>query len=241
MRWQHPFTPTWGPTIHTWSHRFFCFASSTTNSIILTKGGKESLTVNGLGEKVIFISSTANAEEFHSLLLQSYPLLEFCGGYTLLRCNGKSKTLSVLEPAPGGHTPLSLSGIVGQSRVCIRPLQRDILLESPRVGVGRYLPRMKCLKCNMIFQMDVLQDHVSHCNAIPSDNDDFEDFVPGQPGMPETSSSGSSNHQIWRYVMVKAWTPSSQKISVRWVEVVISLLKIWIFGSMAIAVFGGGY
>ena len=49
-----------------------------------------------------------------------------------MKCMGKSKTLEVLDPPPGGHTPLSVSEVVGQSRVYVRPLQQSVSLPQPK-------------------------------------------------------------------------------------------------------------
>lgn len=99
---------------------------------------KEVLQSAGLGEKTLSLDSTATASELHKLILEVFPPLELSGGYQLFRCSGKSKALEILSPPPGGHTPLSISSRVGQSRVYIRPLQRDIAVggnEQEEVGL----------------------------------------------------------------------------------------------------------
>lgn len=130
-RRQHPYEPG---SRSMWSHKFFCFSSMNVRTVPLSKGAKAALTAIGLGEKVISLQSTASATDLHSRIIQAFPPLASCGGYALLRCLGSTKTLEMLEPPSGGHTPISLSGVVGQSRVYIRPLQQDIPLSSVEVA-----------------------------------------------------------------------------------------------------------
>ena len=67
-------------------------------------------------------------DALHQKLLETFPGLQLCGGYQLCRCAPGSKRLEVIQPPPTGHTPLALANVIGQSRVYIRPLQRDISL-----------------------------------------------------------------------------------------------------------------
>ena len=102
----------------------------------MSKCFRETLSTFGLGEKLISLRYNANAEDLHYKLIQTYPPLHSCGGYTLLKCLGNSKSLQVIEPPPGGHCPWSLSE-VGQSKIYVRPLQRDIEVIPPqRVDAG---------------------------------------------------------------------------------------------------------
>ena len=110
-----------------WTHKFFCLASVQTLSVPTSKGIKEALSNLGLGEKIISLPSNSNAADLHKVILDTFPPLASCGGYTVLKCAGKNKTLEIIDPPVGGHTPLSLSAVVGQSRVYLRPLQKDIL------------------------------------------------------------------------------------------------------------------
>lgn len=98
----------------------------------MSKGSKEALAAIGLGEKTLCMPIGGTARDLHQVLVDTFPPLSSCGGYTLLRCTGKTKTLEIINPPLGGHTPMSLSSVVGQSRIYVRPLQRDIM--SPQVG-----------------------------------------------------------------------------------------------------------
>jgi hypothetical protein len=87
---------------------------------------KEELKSAGLGEERIHIGLKASAQQLHQKFILVYPKLENAGGYELLRCLPNSRTLTKLQPPSGGHTPESLKGDVGQARIYLRPLQRDL-------------------------------------------------------------------------------------------------------------------
>ena len=49
----------------------------------MSKGLKEALTAAGLGEKVLSAPSNASGRDLHQLLLETFPPLSSCGGYSL--------------------------------------------------------------------------------------------------------------------------------------------------------------
>ena len=128
----HPYQST----TFTWSHKFFCLAAVGARTVPMSKAEKETLGAIGLGEKVLSLPCNSSAIALYQLLVETFPPLSSCGGYALLRCTGKTKTLEIIEPPPGGHSPLSLSSVAGQSRVYVRPLQRDVPLLPPNIGGG---------------------------------------------------------------------------------------------------------
>ena len=108
-----------------WSHRFFCLSDKDCQTAPQTKRQKEALEACGLGEKVIAIEMHSSAEEFHRMIMSTYPKLENCGGYELLRCYGNSRSLSLIEPP---YTAARLCAAVAQSRIYIRPVQSSVRL-----------------------------------------------------------------------------------------------------------------
>lgn len=60
---------------------------------------------------------------------QQHPIARGPGHTSSSVCQARTqgKVLEELEPPPGGHRPLSLAN-VGQSKIYVRPLQRDIRL-----------------------------------------------------------------------------------------------------------------
>ena len=100
----------------------------------MARAQKLALTSSGLGEKQLTISFNSTAEELHQALLNLYPPLRSCGGYDLLRGGQGSRMLIAIPISTGGYTPASLAAVVGQSRIYIRPLQRDLALASSSSG-----------------------------------------------------------------------------------------------------------
>ena len=108
----------------------------------MARAHKLALTSSGLGEKQLTISFNSIAEELHQALLNLYPPLRSCGGYDLLRSGQGSRVLIAIPISTGGYIPASLAAVVGQSRIYIRPLQRDLALagsSSGEVSICNYL------------------------------------------------------------------------------------------------------
>jgi len=61
------------------------------------------------------------------LILNEWPVLENCGGYTLLRLAENSHSLVEIEPPLSGHISVQfLKSILNNATLYIRPLQRSI-------------------------------------------------------------------------------------------------------------------
>ncbi|KAI7797478.1 hypothetical protein IRJ41_011554 [Triplophysa rosa] len=96
-------------------------------------------------------------------------MLKDCGGFQLLRSRGstRSKKLDTIPCPDDGYSPeylLSESVMVGQALIYIRPLQKDIdlqTLESDQpISSG---PLTECLYCNKKYSLSEIQDHVDVC------------------------------------------------------------------------------
>ena len=81
----------------------------------------------GLGEKKISIPINSSPEAFHALLLSSYPKLKNAGGFELLKCLSNTRELEMISPRISCN-PMQLKRTVGNGRVYIRPIQRDLSL-----------------------------------------------------------------------------------------------------------------
>ena len=110
-----------------WQHKFFCLSDTSQDRIPTTAAAKLMLEEAGLGEKRVMVPLDADAEAFHSLLLSSYPKLKDGGGFELLRCIPNSRDLEVLAPRIAS-SPKLLKRSVGNGRVYLRPIQRDLEL-----------------------------------------------------------------------------------------------------------------
>ena len=80
----------------------------------------------GLGLKVVVFKSDGDAEHIHRALLDTFPVLEECGGYTLLRLAENSHNMVEIEGPEGGMTVSYLKDILNQAKLYVRPLQKDI-------------------------------------------------------------------------------------------------------------------
>ena len=83
----------------------------------------------GLGEKLIKVPDIdCSAEAFRDVLLATFPKLQGGGGYELLRCLPNSRELVVLGPKVS-NCPRLLKRRVGNGRVYVRPIQRELSLD----------------------------------------------------------------------------------------------------------------
>lgn len=80
----------------------------------------------GLGLKEVVFDSDGDADHVHDILMASCPVLRNCGGYTLLRLGGGSRSLVEIEGPETGITVAYLKDILNQAKLYIRPLQCDI-------------------------------------------------------------------------------------------------------------------
>lgn len=80
----------------------------------------------GLGFKEIKFNTDGDAFHIHSILLTSYPELDGCGGYSLMRLGCGSSELVTIEPPKGGLNVRYLRDILKSAKLFVRPMQKDI-------------------------------------------------------------------------------------------------------------------
>ena len=80
----------------------------------------------GLGLSEAVFNSNGDAEHIHHVVLEKFPVLESCGGYTLLRLAENSHSMVEIEGPDSGMTVPYLKDILNQAKLYIRPLQKDI-------------------------------------------------------------------------------------------------------------------
>lgn len=61
-------------------------------------------------------------------VMEAFPQLKDVGGYELLKAN-QSRVLEVIPSPVDGYTASYLKDVVGQGKVYIRPIQRDLSLK----------------------------------------------------------------------------------------------------------------
>lgn len=115
-----------------WRHKFVCLAFVNQVRVPTNDAEKEEWYQAGLGEKEIsFESLDISQEEFKEHLYAHFPRLEDGGGFQLLKCLPNSRSLEVLSVATHASIKL-LKERVGKARTYIRPIQRDLDLNSCR-------------------------------------------------------------------------------------------------------------
>jgi len=90
---------------------------------------KMELAKMGLGLAELQFDFNGDAEHIHSVLLDQFPQLEACGGYTLLRLKENSYDLVEIEYPAKGLSVSYLKDILNQAKLYVRPLQRSIAEE----------------------------------------------------------------------------------------------------------------
>ena len=90
---------------------------------------KVELAKMGLGLSEVFFDNDGDAEHIHRVVLTKFPVLESCGGYTLMRLAEKSSRLVEIEGSESGITVPFLKDILNHAKLFIRPLQKDITEE----------------------------------------------------------------------------------------------------------------
>lgn len=116
------------PPPASWSQRFVCLPSTQAEQVPCRQSDKVLLEEAGLGEKVLAVDMNASPEEFHHMIINAFPKLEEGGGFELLRCKPKSKDLLLISSRVWG-TPKLLKKRVGNGKIFIRPIQRDLSLD----------------------------------------------------------------------------------------------------------------
>ena len=101
----------------TWTRKFVCLANTDEDRMPCSQEYRELL-----GEKHLTFLLDDYSIAFNRKLREAFPKLEEAGGYTLL-CGSNTRQLQVLNPPYG--VP-KLKELVGQGKVFVRPLQRDL-------------------------------------------------------------------------------------------------------------------
>ncbi len=116
--------------IGTWTHVFVCVAD-TTQELVPDSDLRGRLMMAGLGEKKIQFTIDAEAQDINFELSSQFPKLRHAGGFELLRAQeGGGKVLTPIAAPQSGYCVTYLKQVVHNAKIYIRPLQRDLSLES---------------------------------------------------------------------------------------------------------------
>ncbi len=109
-----------------WTAKYFCLASKDATHVPTTVAAKVELVEADLGEKKVEVPDVeCTTQEFHSILITAFPRLRDGGGFELLRCVANTRLLEAISPSVA-RSPKVLRRVVGNSRIYIRPIQKDL-------------------------------------------------------------------------------------------------------------------
>lgn len=70
-----------------------------------------------------------DAQHLHNVIISHFPVLDSCGGYTLMRLKESSRNLIPIDSPDRGMTIPFLKDILRQAKLFVCPLQCDISAE----------------------------------------------------------------------------------------------------------------
>lgn len=106
----------------TWTRTFVCLGNTSEERMPTPKEYRE-LKAADLGEKRLTFFADSTSVDFDNKLKDAYPKLETAGGYTLL-CGSQTRQLEAINPPY--NIPRLKEHFVGQGKLFIRPLQKDL-------------------------------------------------------------------------------------------------------------------
>jgi len=117
-----------GRASSTWSRSFACMATARHQTPPSTSEGID-LSLTGLGEKKLSFPKEGNLAEVHETILAAFLALGEC--CEILRAvEGRSKQLLLIPMPPNGFSMSNLQSVLGQAKGYLRPLQREIVMET---------------------------------------------------------------------------------------------------------------
>ncbi|KAM7442693.1 hypothetical protein ABFA07_008467 [Porites harrisoni] len=116
----------------------------------------------GLGDCSIQFDLSQSTLQCHERIIQTFPKLGTVGYELLLYQRGKDCGFYHVAPP---HTPKRLKDACGNSKIYIRPLQKDIELEEIAVEEeAQDCPIILCLKCGLpVAMMEMKNHHQNTC------------------------------------------------------------------------------
>ena len=111
--------------VATWTKEVICLKECEQETSPSTEEKIELAQLN-LGLRKLVFTAEGDANHIHDIIVEAFPILEECGGYTLMRVSENSRDLVAIEGPDGGVTVTFLKDILRQTKLYIRPLQCDI-------------------------------------------------------------------------------------------------------------------
>ena len=112
-----------------WRHKFVCLSDPDVVRVPTSRAERLILEEAGLWEKEVTIPDLdCDGETFRHIVLSAFPKLQDGGGFELLRCLSNSRELVLMGPKIANN-PRLLRRRVGNGKVYLRPIQRNLSLE----------------------------------------------------------------------------------------------------------------
>ena len=153
----------------TWTHEF-CLLSKTSQNIAPSMDDLSELREAGLGKrKITFPSKTGDFNVLSETLEKEYEKLKSQdGAFELLRAEsgGTSRPLRLLSmPSDGYNIPYLKSVVSNNTLIYIRPIKANISRDKVPQVVTATSPLTECPRCEHLFPIFALREHVSICQA----------------------------------------------------------------------------
>ncbi len=110
-----------------WTLKVFCLGDTGQCKAPTTACSKILLLGAGLGEHSIKVCNinSCSMEEFRSIIVRTFPKLNHCGGFEMLRCLSNSKDLVLVEGKLTQSVKM-LKTVIGSGRLYVRPIQKNL-------------------------------------------------------------------------------------------------------------------
>ncbi|CAC5360330.1 unnamed protein product [Mytilus coruscus] len=152
----------------TWTGTFVCLSDKDTERVP-TAVEKYELVKAGLGPKRVQFEVHEGEETVKDKLITAFPKLCEAGGFELLRCQSNCRQL---QPINGRRSVEILKTIIGQAKVFIRPIQKNLSTKPlDEVSENNTGIHEKCYQCEHFFAVCSLREHLKTCEGNKIIND----------------------------------------------------------------------
>ena len=160
----------------TWTANFVCLADRNMQKVP-NSTEKTVLKAAGLGERKIQFQITDSEAEVHSKIISDngFPQLCNAGGYEFLHCQSNCRQIEILKCRRDVENLKSAIG--SQSKIYIRPIQKNLSTEPINPISITSERKEKCSSCSLDFCVSDLRQHVRYCIPPEFDHHDNEENI----------------------------------------------------------------
>lgn len=122
------------------------------------------LLMSGLGEVKIAVPEESNEIGVRELIVKTFPKLKDAGGFELMYAEPRKRELKVIPPGPIGLTMTYLVTFIGQGKIYVRPIQQDLVLDSPKdLKPPNMVQKETCKNCLSVLDVYAMREHYASC------------------------------------------------------------------------------